>query len=181
MRDSFPQMEVLTRVNLKLPMVKEGDHIPIKFKMNVCKAKQLDVVPPVLIAKAIDSRYNIQNQVLDLSDFQSCKCKYFVHSFKMRIDAIFILFLVFKDMEVWMSNPKVLNYVLMLANRRLTNKISSLILSRNSISLGKNLHHIFQMKSLRVFDISYNNVNMINYLLKCRLMLLNVGISRLNT
>lgn len=95
--------------------------------------------------------------------------KYIKTKRKNKIFHIFSFFFFFKlsvlqNIEISLSNTKILTSILTQSGRRYLNNVVELRLSNNNIISGKPLHALNWMKSLKVLDLSNNCIKSINEL-----------------
>lgn len=143
-RDSFfirncsEQMEVLYNNKMAFKIMPANETVKLTFKMNVANFKPGQLDASERISLAIASCFSFMDKLYNLERFSSNT--------------------ELANIEVYLSNPRTMTYVLLQGARRFLGNIESLKLSNNDIKTVKGMHPLNWMKTLKTIDLSNNLV-----------------------
>lgn len=138
-RDCAEQMEILYNAKMRLTVLSSCEPVKLTFKMNVANYKKGQINPTDRISQAIGSCFNFMDKSFNLERFSNNS--------------------ELENIEIYLSNPRTMTYVLLQGARRFLSNIESLKLANNGIKTVKGMHPLNWMKTLKAIDFSNNLVS----------------------
>lgn len=136
-RDCYEALEILFEKKLRMKTA-AGDNLTITLRMNVSEIKEKHLDPIERIHTAINTGYDIINQILNLDRFEENE--------------------LFSDIICRISVPRTLSTILTYAGRRYTNNVEKLNLAYNGLKSTRGMHPTIWMKSLKEVNLSNNKI-----------------------